>query len=167
MSLLAPQCLTGANFQTAAELVDMVKDLYEIEAKKEGLRAMDRYTDRYYPERSREGEYGGYGNYGRYEEGYGRYSERGRDMRYRDGGNYGTYRGQEDFCYYLDELNYGADRYQEGRGGRYGADKNRMLDGLEKMMHGICTLVETTMDIAETPEEKEIIKNHIQKLKNM
>jgi hypothetical protein len=33
-------------------------------------------------------------------------------------------------------------------------------------MYGVCMMVETAMDFAETPEEKEIIHKHIQKLKS-
>lgn len=166
------QGLTTANFETASELVDMVKDLCEIEKVKEELYNMERRDDRY------EGNYReGYGNYGgRYEEGnYGRYSERGRGGggggRYREGGGSGggSYRGyDDDFYYCLEDINEGADRYQENRGGRgrYGAE-DKKLDGLEKMMRGIAALVETTMDLAENQEEKEIVKKHIQKIKNM
>ena len=42
-----------------------------------------------------------------------------------------------------------------------------MKEGLEKLMYGICMFVETVMDFAETPEEKEIIRKHIQKMKGI
>jgi hypothetical protein len=42
-----------------------------------------------------------------------------------------------------------------------------MHEGLDRLMYGICMLVESTMDFAETPQEKEIIRKHIQKIKNV
>jgi hypothetical protein len=42
-----------------------------------------------------------------------------------------------------------------------------MAEGLEKTMYAVCTLVESLMDSAETAEEKEIIRKHIEKIKNI
>lgn len=38
---------------------------------------------------------------------------------------------------------------------------------LKKMMYAVCMFVESAMDFAESPEEKEIIRKHVQKLKNL
>jgi hypothetical protein len=61
----------------------------------------------------------------------------------------------------MDDYLYGKDRYYDG-------DNNAsMIEGLEKMMYAICTLVETVSDAAETPEEKEVVRKHIQKIKSI
>lgn len=56
---------------------------------------------------------------------------------------------------------YGRDRYQ------HGGNEERIYDGLEKLMYALCMFVESTMEFAETPQEKEIIRKHIQKLQKM
>lgn len=58
---------------------------------------------------------------------------------------------------------FGNNGGNDGNGG----DSERMYDGLEKLMYAICMFIESTMDFAESPEEKEIIRKHIQKLKNI
>lgn len=83
-------------------------------------------------------------------------------------GRGGRYRGDDRWNEHLDRIMDGADMYQYGRS-RYrdGGDSERMYDGLEKLMYAICMFIESTMDFAESPEEKEIIRKHIQKLKNI
>jgi hypothetical protein len=61
----------------------------------------------------------------------------------------------------IDDYSYGKDRYYDS------GDSARVEEGLEKLMYGICMMVETAMDFAETSEEKEIIHKHIQKIKTM
>ena len=39
--------------------------------------------------------------------------------------------------------------------------------GLEKLMYALCMFVESTMEFAESPREKEIIRKHIDKLRSM
>jgi hypothetical protein len=34
-------------------------------------------------------------------------------------------------------------------------------------MYGVCMFVETAMNFAETPEEKEVVRKHIRKLEHM
>jgi hypothetical protein len=46
----------------------------------------------------------------------------------------------------------------------HGGDESRVVEGLEKLMYAVCMLVESTMDFAETPTEKEIVRKHIQKI---
>ena len=48
-----------------------------------------------------------------------------------------------------------------------GGTQERMNEGLEKLMYATCVFIESMMDFAETPEEKEIIRRHIHKIKNM
>ena len=68
----------------------------------------------------------------------------------------------------LERIMDGADMYNYGRERYRGGDsEERMYDGLEKLMYALCTFVESTMDFAETPQEKEIIRKHIQKMAKM
>ena len=68
----------------------------------------------------------------------------------------------------MDRLREGVDMYQYGRE-RYnaGGNKAQMNEGLENMMYAICSLIESGMDIAQTAEEKEIIRKHIKKLQSL
>lgn len=104
---------------------------------------------------------GGWGNYD--DDSYGRRGVPGSGR-----GRGGRYRGDDRWNEHLDRIMDGADMYQYGRS-RYrdGGDSERMYDGLEKLMYAICMFIESTMDFAESPEEKEIIRKHIQKLKNI
>lgn len=68
----------------------------------------------------------------------------------------------------ITRINDGADMYEEGKN-RYqrGDTEQRMVDGLEKLMYGVCMLVENTVDFAETPQEKEVIWRHLRKLRDL
>lgn len=154
--------LNSGNIDNAYKLSSIAKNLYKIQKEdKEGMR---RYTEDHYENRGnyRDGGYrdGGYrdGMYP-YEPMYGR-----RGMP--DGR--GRYRGDDRWNEHLNRIMEGADMYQYGRT-RYrdGGDSERMYDGLEKLMYAICMFIESTMDFAESPEEKEIIRKHIQKIKNI
>lgn len=61
----------------------------------------------------------------------------------------------------IDEYEYGKDRYM------HGGDDGRMQEGLEKIMYAVCMFVESAMDFAETPHEKEIIRKHLQKISRL
>ena len=147
---------TKEKLDFANTLLDTLKEAKEIKAMDEG----DKYM-----------------NYGRYDEYRGDYEERDGRGNYREGGdreggyrgNYGreggNYRGMR---YYLDRINDGAEMYEYGRDSyRHGDNDQRMIEGLERLMYGVCMLVEATMEFAESPEEKEIVRKHIHKLKNM
>ena len=125
-----------------------------------------RYEDGGYNARGNYRDYGdGYNARGNYRDGdYDEYGRRGVP-----GSGRGRYRGEgERFSRHMDHIEDGIDMYMYGRE-RYfdSGDKHRMHEGLEKFMYGICMFVETAMDFAETPEEKEIIRKHIQKMKAM
>jgi hypothetical protein len=66
----------------------------------------------------------------------------------------------------LDRIADGKDMYEHDKG-RYRGDDERVLEALEKMMYGVCMFVETAMNFAETPEEKEVVRKHIRKLEHM
>lgn len=149
--------LTAANLPTVSTLVDIKKDIAEVEAMEKGGYGMYDYGREYrhYPY-----DYEDYGrgrSSGGYSEGYGarRRDPRGRCMgdRMKD---------------HIARIEDGVEMYEYGRE-RYRAsgDESRVHEGLEKMMYAVCMFIESTMDFAETPEEKEIIRKHIEKLHRM
>lgn len=139
------QGITSSNLQTISTLVDILKDLHEIDDKR------GEYGMRYNP---REGTRNVYmpiyrGEYDNYPSGY-----RHTPMEY-------LFEKVSRLCEHMEDYVEGKERY------RNGAHPGHMSEGLEKTMYAICTLVESLMDSAETPEEKEIIRKHIEKLKNI
>lgn len=101
---------------------------------------------------------------------YGMYRDGGS---YNRGGNYrdgdwratGSYRSNNRMRDHMSRMMDGVDEYEYGRERyRHGGDHNRVVEGLEKIMYAMCMFVETAMDFAETPEEKEIIRKHVQKI---
>lgn len=159
MKQIEDQGINAGNIDILYKLVDIEKDIYEIKEKKEegGKSHMMRggYMDR--------------DSYGaRMRDRGGRYMDR-RDN-YDDGyGRGGNYRGYDDRIYqHLDRIMEGADDYQYGRD-RYrdSGSQDRMEEGLEKLMYALCVFIESMCDFAETPEEKEIIRRHVQKIKNL
>lgn len=145
---IGEQGINSNNIEVLSKLVDIKKDIIETEEKEGGTKSMMRgsYMDR---------DYGARGRGGRYMDDY---------------GARGNYRGNYDDRIYqhLDRIMQGADDYQYGRD-RYrdGGNQERMQEGLEKLMYAVCVFIESMVDFAETPEEKEIIRRHIQKIKGM
>lgn len=147
------------NIDVASKLVDMLKDLAEIESEG-GQEEMRQYRDY-------EGEYGSEYNYGR--GGRGGYNDSGEDYGRRGiSGGRGRYGHRGRFDDNLDRLEDCVEMYEYARG-RYqaGGSEERMIDGLEKVMYAICMFVESAMNFAESPQEKEIIRKHVQKLQTM
>lgn len=155
--------IDASNLETTSKLIDMLKNLSEIKEQEEekDMRDYDNYGRGYRIERY-DGDYrydrdyrdryeNDYGRRGVPGSGRGRYS--GNDNRMRDHLNR-IYEGAEMY-------EYGRDRYQ------HGGNEERIYDGLEKLMYALCMFVESTMEFAETPQEKEIIRKHIQKLQKM
>ena len=162
--------LNASNLGAVGQMVDILKDIKEIN-EMEGKEMRDyRYGGNYGREDYAYNEGDNYNEGGNYNEGRGGYGARMRDSRGRYmEGNYG--RGgnfiniDPRMMDRLDRIMEGAEMYDYGRQRYRGGDnKERMHDGLEKMMYAVCTFIESTMDFAETPEEKEIIRKHIQKL---
>lgn len=151
--------LSASNLETTYKLVDILKDIGEIESeereeKSYGMRMMppDMYEMRRgYNERSyAEGGRGYGGDYMPGEYGMRGRSYNGRDSRMRDR---------------IDRVIDGAETYEYGRERyQHGGSHEAMEEGLEKMMYAVCMLVETAMDAAQSPREKEIVRKHIQKL---
>lgn len=173
---ISEQELTMSNVDLAGKLIDIVKDIGEIEEQKEKTRYKEegygmRYMERgYYDE-----PYYGYmrprGMRGRYAEGRpdsrGYHEYQGNRGEYGHG-NWGMW-GQADYdklseC--LDRIADGKDMYEHDKS-RYRGDDERVLEALEKMMYGVCMFAETAMEIAETAEEKEVIRKHLRKLERI
>lgn len=147
-----------SNIDIVGKLVDILKDIHEINEKEEETN-MREY-----------GSYRGGGDYGTYmRDSRGRYMDNGRmDDRgtYGRGGNFinmdpRLWNRLEHIMNDAEMYEYGRDKYRGGGG------DERMIDGLEKLMYSVCTFVESMMDFAETPQEKEVIRKHIQKLAKM
>jgi hypothetical protein len=169
LKVFEEQGITSSNLGTIGELADVYKDLLEAEEKKKGR---GEYGMRYPREGSRnvympiyrsrgDYEYNGrmYGN--EYmDDGYGRMNGRG-------GGSY-RHNPMEHLFDKLNRILEHMEEYIDGKD-RYhaGAHQGHMAEGLEKTMYAVCTLVESLMDSAETAEEKEIIRKHIEKIKNI
>ena len=142
--------ITSAELEAVSKIVDTVKDLYEIKEKKEEGNSMRDYRDSYQGYDYRDG--------GRMYNNYGRRGVPG-SGRYRDHDRFRDH--MEDIMECMEMYEYDKARY------RAGGSEERMYDGIDKLMHSICMFVEAAMDFAETPQEKEIIRDHVQKMKQM
>lgn len=151
------QGLNMNNLDVIHKLVSLTKDLEQIKAmkecekKKEGSDMRhedyrDDYRDGYREERK--------GSYERYDE-HDDYRRRGMSGRYRD---------TDRFHEHLDRLVDGAEAYEYNKSRYRHGDEGRIHEGLEKLMYALCMFVESTMDFAESPEEKEIIRKHVHKI---
>lgn len=152
--------LNTSNLEAVSKLAEIVKDLSELEEKdkeKKSQGGQEMYDYGRYPmhrDNYREGNYAYRdGGYGTYNEGYNR----------RGGGRYNNPMRE-----HMNHMMDGMDQYEYGRE-RYshGADEGRVYEGLEKLMYAMCMFVESAMEFAETPQEKEIIRKHIQKMSRM
>lgn len=177
---VANKGLTSANLESTYKLVDILKDLTEVESENKemhqgsqsGMGGQYGMVDyRYMPQYMGPGTWRGYmeGDYGARGYGTDGYRERGGyGEQYNQGGGRG-YNGPdkrmrdriERVIEGAEVYDYGRDRYQ------HGGSHEAMEEGLEKMMYAVCMLVETAMDAAQSPKEKEIIRKHIQKIKTL
>lgn len=155
---ISEQGLNASNLEMAKKLVDMYKDLQEVE------QMGSNYNMRGY------GKDGGYSNRGGGYQGRGRYYAEGDyDNRggynNRGGSNYNGYNRMKE---HLDRINDGVEMYNYGRERyQHGDSEERVYEGLEKLMYAVCMFVESAMGFAETPEEKDIIRRHVQKMSSM
>ena len=178
--------LSSANLESTYKLTDILKDLLEIESEKKEMTQQQQggsygmlMPPPYMPPT-----YRGYGEGGYNERGGSGYNERGGGYNERGGGyNEGGYGegysarggrgGGRSYNGYdnrmrdrIDRVIDGAEIYEYGRDRyQHGGSQEAMEEGLEKMMYAVCMLVETAMDAAQSPKEKEIIRKHIQKIK--
>lgn len=155
---IGEQGLNASNLEMAKKLVDMYKDLQEVEQKEGSYGMRDYGRDGGYSNRG-----GGYQGRGRY---YveGDYDNRG-GYNNRGGSNYNGYNRMKE---HLDRINDGIEMYDYGRERyQHGDSEERVFEGLEKLMYAVCMFVESAMDFAETPQEKDIIRRHIQRISSM
>ncbi len=144
--------LNPQNIEVLYKLVDIKKDIYEIEGM-EGQEEM-RYYDDSYGARRRDSR-------GRYMAGRG--GNRGGNRGGGRGGSYGEmylnrmYDGYED---YMD----GMENYRES--GNYG-EKDKGMEALEYMLEGAVGFFEHLQESAESPEEMELVKKYARKIKEM
>lgn len=137
------------NLDVIYKLIDVKKDIFEIEKLKEET---NMYREGY-----------GRGNYGRR-----RRDSRGR---YMEGGQY----GRESYGHYPEEMiermHEGYNGYSEGneefnRTGNYGA-KDESMESLEYMLESLVQFFEHIQKNAENKEEMELIKKYAKKIKEM
>lgn len=161
---LGDQGITSSNIQLLEKLSISLKNLQESQEEEGEMRMRD-YRDGGYGDYERGyRDRGGYrnGGYGEYRDGRGG----GYGRPYMDGGGYGHLDPRmrehiEHICDGIEMYEYGRDRYQ------HGGTEEKMIDGLEKIMYAVCMLVETASDAAQTPQEKEVIRKHLQKIRNV
>lgn len=69
---------------------------------------------------------------------------------------------------YFDRLGDEMDTYNMNRGRyRKGDSSTRIEDGIDMVMDAIHKMIECLYDYAETAQEKEIVRKHIDKMKNL
>ena len=147
--------LNSSNLDTAYKLIDIYKDIKE---------------SSYYDEMAHKGET----SYGaRARDSRGRFMDSDSKRLYDrtdDWGTerYGLYPYEDKIERHLTRMRDGVDKYNIGKE-RYrdGGSQDRMIDGIEMTMEAITMFIESLCDLAETSQEKEIIRKHINKLKNI
>lgn len=144
MDNIAEKGLTSSNLEATYKLVDIYKDIVEI-CEKEGSE-ISMYDGR------REYDYHDYG--ARSRDSRGRYMESYRPM-------------DERYERYMQRMREGMEDYNEGRD-RYrdGGSNERMVRGVEMTMGAIVNFIESLMDLAETSQEKEIVKKYVNKIRS-
>lgn len=154
--------LSSSNLDTTYKLIDIYKDIkeskyYESQTK-EG-----NYDDRMRDSRERY-----MYNYDRYGDSYNRYDE--------DNRNSGKYREEKysrrerlgPMERYFVRLEDEVDNYNVSKNRyRNGGSQERVTEGMEMIMEAIHKFIECLSDYTETPQEKEIIRKHIDKMKNI
>lgn len=140
---IADKGITSSNLETTYKLVDIYKDIKEVNEK----------SDDSYDARRR-------GSDGRYKAGWDDYKM--------SDDRYGHHPMNEKTERYLTRMKEGMEDYSEGKG-RYrdGGSEQRMIDGIEMTMGAIISFVECLIDYAETSQEKEIVRKYVNKLKNV
>lgn len=145
---IADQGLNASNLETLGKLADIYKDLAKAEHL-EDKQDMKNYR----------GE--DYNNERRYDEYRNDY-----DRRYRIGGGYSG--NDSRIREHMNRIMEGVEQYEYGRERyQHGGSEERILDGLEELMYAICMFIESTYEFAQSPQEKEIIRKHLHKIKNM
>lgn len=145
--------ITGNNLESIGKLLDIHKDIANIEYWKE--KEANNMYGTYYGRNPGHGSYGNYGNdgYGDYRDYNGdAYGRRGYDMRYK---------GHE----YLDNMYRDYGRYEEGRQ-RYGANEDTKRS-LEYMLRSMENFARMLKEDAKSQEEVEMIRQTAQRIAQM
>lgn len=138
--------LTSSNLDTTYKLIDIYKDIKEAKYYEDMCHGGGNMYE------ARGGRGGNYNdNYNRWDEGY---NTRGWTI-------YPNERTER----YMTRMRDGMETYNAGRN-RYrdGGSNDRMVEGIEMTMEAIVKFIESLMDLAETPQEKEIVKKYIDKI---
>lgn len=161
LDTIAEKGLSSNNLEATNKLVDIYKDLMEICEMQEGggngmYDARSRGSDGRYRDHYPDWDYDARGGRSR-----GGYNDRGYD-------NYGHYPYDERYDRYFNRMREGMENYSEGRN-RYrdGGSNERMVEGIEMTMGAIVNFIEALVDLAETQQEKEIVRKSINKIKNI
>lgn len=147
---IAEKGITSSNLEATNKLVDIYKDILEICEKEDGGDEM----------------YGARGRYREYDD-YDTYNARGgRGGSYND--RYNHYPLDDRIERYFIRMREGMENYDAGRS-RYrdGGSNERMVEGIEMTMGAIVNFVESLMDIAETSQEKEIVRKYVDRIKKI
>lgn len=168
---IADKGLNSSNLETTYKLIDIYKDIHEAKYYKTEVREdmREQYDARQRDSRGRFMENGYNDTYNmRNGRGYndGDYIVRGS---YRDSNNYGHFPMLDERTErHLARMREGMENYQEGRSRyRNGDSQERMVEGIEMTMSAICMFIESLTDFAETPKEKEVIRKHLEKIRNI
>ena len=159
--------LTSSNIDNAYKLVEIMKGVDKIEMMQDGGGySRDGYS-RDMEDYSRDGGYGGGNSRDR---GYSRDN-------YENGNSYRRGRNQRT-GEYMHRPNYSRlsgddtdmDRYKEDKrqysNSRDGGDKERMLDSLNRLVGNFCDMVAQVYRDCDCPDERDIIVNHIDNLRD-
>ena len=143
------------NLDAVFKLADIAKDLCEIIKCEEGEMNMRERHD-------------GYGSY--MDGGYGMrdtYRPSGYGTQYNPGHMGNRYNGMDPrISDHINRIMEDTDMYQYGRQRyRESGSRDKLHEGIEKLMYSICTFIKGIEEFAETPEEKEIVRKHIQNLR--
>ena len=157
---IADKGISSSNLDTTYKLIDIYKDIKE---------------SCYYDYQTEDGSYNA-----RMRDGKGRYmqSDEGRynnSKYYTDDWNTSDRYNMDDYNPHTERMNkyvmrmkdginsynYGKDRYMKS------GSQERLVDGIDMIMSAICSFVEELSDYAETNQEKEIIRKHLNKMKNI
>lgn len=144
--------ISSSNLETTYKLIDIYKDIKE-SCYYDSQTNADTYDARMRDSRGRymkaDDRYDDWNTSDRYNLGnYDPHSERIRKymIRIKDG---------------IDSYNYGKERYMNG------GSQDRLVDGIDMVMGAICSFVEELSDYAETNQEKDVIRKHLNKIKNI
>lgn len=132
--------LTSSNLDTVYKLIDIYKDIKESKYYEEMCGGRETYNER---SRSRYNDHDRERHYHPWDERVERYFGKIKDG--------------------IDDYSEGRDRYRDGDG----QNREQMIKGIDMAMSALVSFVETLYDHTETPREKDVIKEHIEKLKKL